>query len=194
MLVSISQLSDLTGRSRKTVQQKCDDLEATKGKRGAIQYESKDALPRILGIADEDTERLDYAKENALLAREKRKKITIEREILEGRLIETETVIETWQQMVSAMKSRLLQLPSEGAQAAIVATELYDIEEALREVVYQALTELSNDGIPTDIAKRYSSGNGEDSCTTTKADGDGMGRPVQETKRGSKRKARTMAN
>lgn len=196
MLVSISQLSDLTGCARKTVSLRCEKLEAHQGKRNATLYESKEALPLILGAGggDDNPEAVDVAKENALLAREKRRKTKIEREILEGTLIETEQVILTWQAMLSALRARLLALPTEAAQAALVATDLPEIEEKLRDIVYQALAELSDDGIPSDVKHRRNKTSSQSSSATTETDSDAMGRPVQKTKRGGKRKAGPVAH
>ena len=194
MMLSISQLADLTGCARKTVKVRCEHLKPVQGERNATLYESKEALPLIYGTADEDTGRIDLARENGLLAREKRLKTNLERQILEGRLIETEAVVLTWQAMLSALRARLLALPVEGAQVAIVSTDLQEIEERLTEIVYEALAELSNDGLPDDIRRRYNQAGDESFSASPETDSYPVGGPVQEAKRGSKCKTRTMAN
>ena len=49
MYLSISQLSELTGRDRRTVAGKLADVPHTAGERGAMLYESSEALPLIYG-------------------------------------------------------------------------------------------------------------------------------------------------
>ncbi len=88
-------------------------------------------------------ESADLAKERALLAREQRKKTTLERKRIERELIPAEEVKLNWLGMVSNMRARLLALPSRMAPMVAGMTKAFDIEQAIREEVYIALTELS---------------------------------------------------
>ena len=47
--LSISQISDLTGRDRRTVAKQLKDLHYTAGERGTFLYESTEALPLVDG-------------------------------------------------------------------------------------------------------------------------------------------------
>jgi len=47
MLLSINQLSELTGRDRRTITKQLEDLHFVDGEKGAYLYESSEALPLI---------------------------------------------------------------------------------------------------------------------------------------------------
>ena len=85
----------------------------------------------------------DLARERALLAREQRKKTTLERKKIEGELIPAGAVEITWCDMVRTMRARLLALPSRMAPMVAGMTSTFEIEQALRDEVYAALDELS---------------------------------------------------
>ena len=51
MHLSITQLSELTGRDRRTVAGKLADVPHTAGERGAMLYESSEALPLIYAVS-----------------------------------------------------------------------------------------------------------------------------------------------
>src|SRR6478672_11302241 len=50
MLLSINELFELTGRDRKTIKQKLEDLTFVAGAKSAHLYESREALPKIYAI------------------------------------------------------------------------------------------------------------------------------------------------
>ncbi len=60
MHLSISQLSDLTGRDRRTIARQLKDLQHVAGERGAMLYESEAALPAVYAVASLDTARASF--------------------------------------------------------------------------------------------------------------------------------------
>jgi hypothetical protein len=50
MHLSISQISDLTGRERRTVAKQLGDMKHTDGERGTMLYESAEALPLVYAV------------------------------------------------------------------------------------------------------------------------------------------------
>ena len=67
MHLSISQLSELTGRDRRTVVGKLADVPHTAGERGAMLYESSEALPLIYAVDNLDAARAAQARSQASL-------------------------------------------------------------------------------------------------------------------------------
>jgi hypothetical protein len=55
--LSISQISDLTGRDRRTVAKQLKDLHYTAGERGTFLYESTEALPLVYTVDNSEAAR-----------------------------------------------------------------------------------------------------------------------------------------
>ena len=67
MHLSISQLSELTGRDRRTVAGKLADVPHIAGERGAMLYESSEALPLIYAVDNLEAARAAQARSQASL-------------------------------------------------------------------------------------------------------------------------------
>jgi hypothetical protein len=67
MHLSISQLSELTGRDRRTVAGKLADVPHTAGEPGAMLYESSEALPLIYAVDNLEAARAAQARSQASL-------------------------------------------------------------------------------------------------------------------------------
>ncbi len=67
MQLSISQLSELTGRERRTVSNKLADVQHTPGDKGAMLYESTVALPLIYAVDNLEAARAAQARSQASL-------------------------------------------------------------------------------------------------------------------------------
>ena len=57
MHLSISQISDLTGRNRRTVAKQLKDLHYTAGERGTFLYESTEVLPLVYAVDNSEAAR-----------------------------------------------------------------------------------------------------------------------------------------
>lgn len=67
MHLSISQLSELTGRERRTVASKLSDIPYIAGERGAMLYESKEVLPLLYSVDNLESARAIQARSQASL-------------------------------------------------------------------------------------------------------------------------------
>ncbi len=67
MQLSISQLSELTGRERRTVANKLADVPHTPGDKNAMLYESAEALPLIYAVDNLENARAAQARSQASL-------------------------------------------------------------------------------------------------------------------------------
>ena len=90
-----------------------------------------------------DSGALDAHQERARLLKAQADKTELEVQTLNGQLIPSAEVEAGWSALVVAFRSRLLGLPTRGAHQVIGKTEFHEVENALRELVQEALTELS---------------------------------------------------
>src|SRR6266481_7638451 len=67
MLLSINQLSELTGRDRRTITKQLEDLHFVDGEKGAHLYESSEALPLIYRVDNLEAARAKQALSQAAL-------------------------------------------------------------------------------------------------------------------------------
>lgn len=67
MHLSISELSELTGRDRRTVAKQLSDVPHIAGERGAMLYESSEALPLIYAVDNVEAARAAQARSQASL-------------------------------------------------------------------------------------------------------------------------------
>ena len=142
---SIHFYSELTGFTERTVKKRLDGLEMKKTG-NAYQYESKQALAALYSANDE---RLDAQRENALLARARRKKTDIERELLEGSLVKVDEVIDLWAKSINNAKTKLLAMPNRITHQLLAANDHKTALAIFKDSVNEALQELASGNIET---------------------------------------------
>lgn len=122
-----------------------------------------------LTVSDDGTVH-DYEAERARLTHHQANKTELEAQVLKGKLIPSETVERVQGDMVSAFRAKMLSLPTKTAGKVQNLTELAEIEEALRQEVYESLTELS-DYEPKSYGVADVQANSSDSSATAETDG-----------------------
>lgn len=90
----------------------------------------------------------DITEEKTRLTKAQADRAELDVSVMEGKLIPTETVIETWTNYVSNCRGRLLTLPNKVAHLVITVKEFADAEKIIKECVNESLEELANDPIP----------------------------------------------
>lgn len=86
---------------------------------------------------------LDAHQERARLLKAQADKTEIEVQTMNGLLIPAAEAESGWAALVVAFRSRLSGLPTRGAHLVIGKTDFHEVKNALRELVQEALTELS---------------------------------------------------
>lgn len=147
MKLTINKLHEITGKDRRTIKKRLVDLPST-----SEGYDSVEALPLIYQL--NAGERLDIQQELASLNQARRKKLEIETAKLEGNLIDADEVIRHWMDMITNAKTKLLALPQALAHQVLVVDSYGEAEALLKKSIYEALHELSQDGIPT-VAQKW---------------------------------------
>ncbi len=141
MDVSKNQLTDLTGKSYRTINSRLSDIPyESKGK--AHIYNSIAALSAI--YAPDIEVDYDYNEERARLTKFQADEKELQVQILNGDLIPSEQVIDLLQGVIANARAKLLTLPIKAAQAAIQATDVKDIEKGIQDLIFESLSELEN--------------------------------------------------
>ena len=71
-------------------------------------------------------------------------KLELEVDVLRGDLVPSDQVVEMLETVISNARAKLLNLPIKAAQVALAAKDLKEIEREIKELVYEALSELSD--------------------------------------------------
>ncbi len=151
-LESVRRIADLTGRARETVKKLLEPLTPVKSGK-ALLYETRDALPLVYEINTGGSENFDLTKERARLDFHRANIEGLKEAKLRGDLIPASDVLEEWQRMLSDVRSKLLALPNRAA-VLMPGIETYrEAEQILKKFIYEALTELSQDGLPDGYQK-----------------------------------------
>ena len=95
----------------------------------------------------------DIAEEKARLTKAQADKAELEVSELEAKLIPAELVADTWIDYVANVRAKLLGLPSRIAHQVLTLDKYSEVEEVIKEQVYDSLQELADDGIPTQYRK-----------------------------------------
>jgi hypothetical protein len=119
---------------------------------------------------------IDAHQERARLLKAQADKTELEFHLLNRELIPISEVETGWAALVVAFRSRLLGLPTRGAHLAIGITDFHEVENALRELVHEALTELSLYDPRTSSEPDKESGAA--GSTAAEINGHPMGRPL----------------
>jgi phage terminase Nu1 subunit (DNA packaging protein) len=110
------------------------------------------ALKRWLG--NKISGELDYTQERAKLTRLQAEKVKLELEQQHGKLLPLEMVIVAWQGQVANARAKLLALPPKVASQVLGMESYAEVEQAIRDTIYEALDELAGDGVPKEYEQR----------------------------------------
>lgn len=188
-LFSRKETAEFMSVSAIAVSQWTVDYEVKKGTRSL--YDIRKVIQWRIARDQEKSSNLTM--ERTRLAKLQADKVEIDLRIARGEVCTIPMVMEHWQEMIMSIRAKLLAMPPKIATAAIDASSVKEIEETVMELMYEALEELKDDGVPSKT-KEASSANAVLNEATTNNDGESMGRQVQETKPRSKRRARAVAD
>ena len=144
---SLSKISELTGMAPRTIKARLTRITPIQEGR-ALRYETKEVLPLLYHVGT-DGEALDPQRERALLDRERRKALELANNKAERNLIPVAEVGETWSELVSIARGRLLALPARVAPTVLRQRDLRTIENTIRDAVIVILEELAGGAVDT---------------------------------------------
>jgi len=146
MRKSISELASLTGMDRRRIRAVLCDLSAEQGSKGAVMFESVEALP-LLYLSPGDCDLFDLTAERARLAHFQANKSQLEAERLAGSLIEIEAVAAVVGTEYATVRSRLLAISTRAAPQ-VIGLSIVAVKALLDDLIFEALDELSADAPP----------------------------------------------
>jgi len=146
MKQSISELSHLTGMDRRRIRAALCDLPSETGPKGALLYESTEALP-LLYLQPGDGDTFDLTSERARLAHHQANRAELEADQLAGSLIAIEAVADIVGQEYANVRSKLLAIPSRAAPQ-LIGLSIVAVKALLDDLIFEALDELSADAPP----------------------------------------------
>ena len=97
---------------------------------------------------------LDYTQERAKLTRLQAEKVTLELEQQRGNLLPMELVIAAWQGHIANARAKLLALPPKAASQVLGMESYLEVEQAIRDIIYEALDKLAGDDVPKEYEQR----------------------------------------
>jgi phage terminase Nu1 subunit (DNA packaging protein) len=173
----VSTIAKLFNLTERRVQQLASDgviPKSTRGKydlvasvRGYISFLQDRAFGKDIAPVDAHNERTRLLKAQA-------DKTELEVKTITGELIPAADIEAEWASLVVAFRSRMLVLPTRGAHQICGLQDSRNIEQALKELVYEALNELSlyepQENTKLDLQS------GQTRCATTLHDGESVGR------------------
>ena len=146
--------------------------------RGYVQYLQDRASGQSL-------ESVDYHKERARLTKLQADEKSLLLEQLRGKLLTVEDVSETWVEMITNARAKLLSLPNKMAGQVTGLQEMAEVEALLKTTIYEALTELADPYNEVDGADHndteFTTGDQPGVAATTGSNSESVGRCIPTT-------------
>ena len=90
----------------------------------------------------------DITEEKTRLTKAQADKAQLDVAVLEGKLIPTDQVEETWISYTSNCRGRMLTITNKVAHLVLASEDFAEVEKIIKQAIYEALEELANDPIP----------------------------------------------
>lgn len=107
----------------------------------------------------------DIVEESTRLKKFQADKAELEVNQLEGKLIPAQLVKDTWSDFVGNAKAKLLNIPNNLAHQVLAVEDFSQAEDLIKKSIYEALEELSQNGLPREYTERTETST--DSAKTT---------------------------
>jgi len=107
----------------------------------------------------------DIVEETTRLKKFQADKAELEVNQLEGKLIPAQLVKDTWSDFVGNAKAKLLNIPNNLAHQILAVEDFSQAEDLIKKSIYEALEELSQNGLPREYIERTETST--DSAKTT---------------------------
>ncbi|WP_263079500.1 terminase small subunit [Endozoicomonas sp. Mp262] len=157
-LVNKKQLAEIIGKSERTITtfQKNGLPIQSEGTRGTANiYNTSDVIDWLIQTEIEKyfsassgvgngTEVFDYDVENARLTHHKANIAALDEQVKEGKLIPADVVEAAWVDFVAAFRAKILGIPTKAAHQFLNLTDLAQIQDCLKEHLFEALAELAD--------------------------------------------------
>lgn len=145
-IMSINQLSELTGKDRRTIKKKLAALPTQPGSSSkAILYNTADALQALYGADSTESVDKELKAEELRIERAKREKLEIEVGRLRGEMLPLSEVVKVVEKEYSFVRAQFRSLPSKLTKPLSLLSDPHEIHSRLTEAVDECLIELTAD-------------------------------------------------
>jgi phage terminase Nu1 subunit (DNA packaging protein) len=162
----MTQLAEITGLDRRTVKDRLANIDPHKEEGKAIIYDTRQALPILLGYDDPNQKgkvNKELKEQELRFERARAEKLEIELEVLKGLNVPIQDVCKEVEKEFNYVRSTLLSIPSRRAQALALENDPAVIRQILEEDVQEALEHLQADkNYSTEAIETTSQEEGED--------------------------------
>lgn len=145
-IVTTQQISEILGLHKRRIQQLAQDGALIRVAHG--KFDLPRSIRRYIDFQIEKmrvlSDEIDNNVETAKWTRARREKTELEVKIIKGELHRSVDVERVMNDMLGAFRARLLSLPTKIAPQLIGITDIPEIKEKLKDVVYEAMNELSD--------------------------------------------------
>ena len=117
-------------------------LDLDDSRRAYIQYLQKQARFHLKDGTGDITE------EKTRLTKAQADKAQLDVAVIEGKLVPTDQVENTWNNYIANCRGKLLTIPNKITHLVLASEDFAEIEKIIKNAIYEALQELANDPIP----------------------------------------------
>tara|TARA_R100000081_G_C4729289_1_gene122498 strand:+ start:61 stop:573 length:513 start_codon:yes stop_codon:yes gene_type:complete len=142
LFMSVQQIGNLITKGVFKPKTGPNPLDLDHSRRDYIQYLQKKAKYYLKDGTGDITE------EKTKLTAAQARKAQLEVAVIEGKLIPTDQVENTWVSYISNCRAKLLTIPSKITHLVMSTEDSKDIEKIIKNEINEALSELANDPIP----------------------------------------------
>lgn len=144
-LLSISDLERLTGRDRKDIAKKLEQLPFQPGPKNSKRYDSRAALEAIFGARSLHELQRQIEEANLDVTRKRAQKLAIENAVKEGQLVAIEDIASVVEREYAAVRAGFLALGNRLAKDLMALDSAVEIKNRIDSEVNSVLAELSAD-------------------------------------------------
>ena len=183
--LSISQLSEVTGKDRRTISKRLANLQSQVGPKNAQLYKASEAIELLL--TPENAKGLERKLQQAELdeKRARAEKVQIEVARMRGELVSLEDVAKVVEKEYSIIRAQVRAIPSKMAKPLSMTSDPNEVHNKLAEVIDECLKELTADEAYEQSLRDVESNRGpaipmqtEDTQASTTVEPGGMGGSV----------------
>lgn len=139
--MNVEDLTKLTGKTRRTINSRINNLEPCEKTTTSAYYKLVDALPLIYG--PEGSQGLELTQERAYLARAQAEKTQLEIAKMKGELVHVEAWCEEWARAIIGFKDTLRSMALKIADATVNCKTKEEAYRIINSHANEALSELS---------------------------------------------------
>lgn len=175
--LSISQLSQVTGKDRRTVTSRIAALKPNRIEGKAHLYDAHSALEAVYKIDSDDELKVEMAAASLRIEKGNAEKIELQLAKIRGEQVDIEAVSSVVEKQLSRVRAQLIAIPNKACRDLVVMTDPRIIKAYLEDLINECLTELTadedlkNKETAAEINQAFEGGNSDERDSVESGDG-----------------------